>query len=108
MDLAQWTAWKRDLVGITDLDRDALHIYIGVGIQIAAAMLARRKLGDWLPWLVVLIVACLGEVADVNADWWPSPVMQIGKSVHDLVNTMIMPSLLMIASRRWPTLFGRS
>lgn len=90
-----------------DLDRDALHIYAAVGIQIAAAVLAKRRLGDWLPWLVVLCVACLVEVADVKAEWWHSFGLQLAKSVHDVLNTMILPSVLLVLSRRWPTLFGR-
>lgn len=106
--MAQWTAWKGDLVGLTDLDRDALHIYAAVGIQIATALLAKRKLGDWLPWLVVLSVACLVEVADVKAEWWHSFGLQLAKAAHDVLNTMVLPSVLLVLSRRWPALFGRS
>lgn len=108
IDFPQWPAWKGDIVGITDLDRDALHIYAGVGIQIATALLARRKLGDWVPWLVVLLVALLIEAGDVTTEHWHSLALQLGKSVHDVVNTMILPTALMFVARRWPGLLGRS
>lgn len=108
IEMAQWTAWKRDLVGLTDLDRDALHIYTGLAIQLAAAFVTRRKLGDWLPWLAVLGVAIAIEAADIYAETWPSAVMQGGKAAHDLVNTMIVPTILLILSRRWPALWGRT
>lgn len=107
VDMTQWTAWKRDLVGLTDLDRDALHIYVGVIVQVAVAVLTRRKLGDWLPWLVVAAVAVLIEGADIYAEVWPSAVMQGGKAVHDIVNTLAIPTFLLVLSRRWPQLAGR-
>lgn len=108
IDMAQWTAWKRDMVGVTDLDRDALHIYAGLAVQIATALLTRRKLGDWLPWLAVAAMAGAVEAADIYAEVWHSLALQIAKAVHDFVNTMIVPTLLLILSRRWPDLVGRS
>lgn len=108
IDMAQWTAWKRDLVGLTDLDRDALHIYAGIAVQLAAAFVTRRKLGDWLPWLAVLAFAAVIEAADIYAEVWPSAVMQGGKAVHDIANTLIVPTVLLILSRRWPALLGRT
>lgn len=107
-DLAQWTAWKHALVDITDLDRDALHIYAGVALQIAVALLTRRKLGDWLPWVAVAAVAIVVEVADVKAEYWHSLALQIGKSVHDVLNTLILPTCLLVLSRFRAQLFGRS
>lgn len=108
IDLAHWTAWKRDIVDVTELDRDALHIYAGVALQILVARLSRRKLGDWLPWLAVVVLAIGIEAADVRAEVWHSDILQAAASVHDFVNTMIMPTVLLILSRRWPDLTGRS
>lgn len=65
-------------------------------------------MGDWLPWLVVLLVATLVEVGDVTTEFWHSLVLQLAKSVHDVINTMILPTVLLFVARRWPTLMGRS
>ncbi len=108
IDIAQWVAWKSDLVGLTDLDRDALHIYAGVGLQLGIALLIRRGLGTWLPWLAVLLVALAVEVADIYVEFWPSPVMQGGKAVHDIVNTLILPTLLLLYTRYVDTRSGRA
>lgn len=108
IDVAQWLAWKRDLVGVTDLDRDALHIYACVAIQAGTAALTRRKLGDWLPWFAVLAVALVVEAADIYGEVWHSLVLQVGKSVHDVFNSMVLPTFLMVLSRRWPALIGRT
>lgn len=97
--MAQWVAWKGDLVGLTDLDRDALHIYAGVVVQLGVALATRRGLGRRLPWVAALLVALIVEAADIYVEIWPSAVMQGGKAVHDLVNTMIVPTLLFIYTR---------
>lgn len=107
-DLAQWTAWKRVLVDIVDIDRDALHILAGVALQLVVAVLTRRKLGDWLPWLCVVALALAIEAADVRAEYWHSLALQLGESIHDVAVTMIVPTALLILSRRWPHLAGRS
>lgn len=105
---ADWQQFKLALIGLTGLERDALHIYAAVAIQLAAALILRRRLGDWLPWFVVLGCALLGEIADVYVEVWPDSALQAGMAAHDLVNTMIMPSVLMILSRWRPDFAGRS
>lgn len=107
-DMATWLAFKRVLVEAADIDRDALHVYAGIAIQLAAALLLRRKLGDWLPWLAVAAVALVNEGLDVYSDIWPDLPLQAGKSLHDMVNTMIVPSLLMILARWWPAILKRT
>lgn len=106
--MVEWQQFKLVLIGLTGLERDALHIYAATAIQLAAALLLRRRLGDWLPWLVVLGCALLGEAADVGVEIWPDSALQADKAVHDLINTMIMPSILMILSRWRPDLAKRS
>lgn len=103
-----WLQVKLALMAASGLDRDALHIYGGVFIQIVTALLLRRKLGDWLPWLVVLALTVAGEAADVYVDIWPDHALQAGKAIHDLVNTMAMPTLLLVLFRQSSTFAGRS
>lgn len=103
-----WLVFKRELGAVTGLDRDALHVYAAVAIQSGAALVLRRKLGDWLPWLAVAAIALLNEGADIYSDVWPERALQASKTIHDLVNTMIMPTALMIISRVRPAFIGRS
>lgn len=107
-DMANWLAFKRVLVEAADIDRDAFHIYAGIAIQLAAALLLRRRLGDWLPWLAVAGIALVNEGLDVYSDIWPDRALQAGKSLHDLVITMIVPTILMILARRWPAVLSRT
>ena len=68
MTVADWLLFKTELVRATALSRDALHIYLGLFAHVAAALLLRRNLGDWLPWLVVLALAVGNEFADLVAE----------------------------------------
>ena len=108
MTAADWLLFKDELTRATALSRDALHIYLGVSVQFAAALLLRRKLGDWTPWLTVLAIALINEAADLWVEIWPEHAMQAAAAVHDIVNTMIMPTALLALSRWAPRLFGRS
>ena len=108
MTVAVWLQFKTELVRATALSRDALHIYIGLAVQLAAALLLRRKLGDWLPWLAVLALAVGNEVADLWVDIWPEHAFQAASAIHDLVNTMILPTAVMAFARLGGPLMGRS
>lgn len=103
-----WLAFKLDIVRFTGLDRDALHVYAALILHTLAAVILRRDLADWRPWLVVAMAALLNEGADIYSEVWPDHALQAGKAVHDLVNTMIAPSFILLVARRWPSLFGRT
>ena len=106
--MTDWLQFKSQIVATIGLDRDALHIYISVLIQLAVALVLRRSLGDWLPWLAVLAAACVNEVLDVRVELWPDPAMQAGQAIHDIVNSMILPTILLAVARWSPsTLFVR-
>ena len=88
------------------LAKDALHIYGAVAIQIAAALLFRRSLGHWLPWFVVLLATILIEAGDM---WFGEEATvqqwQIDGAKHDILNTMVLPTVLLVLVRYVPSLF---
>lgn len=108
MTVADWLLFKTELVRATALSRDALHIYLGLLAHVGAALLLRRRLGDWLPWLAVLALAVGNEVADLWVDIWPEHAFQAASAIHDLVNTMILPTAVLAFARRGGPLMGRS
>lgn len=92
-------ALKLDIVGITGLSKDALHIYVGLGVWLLAATLMRRSIGTLRPWLAVLVVALGIEAFDAFDDW-----VQLGRwrwkaSLHDVVNTLFWPTVLALLAR---------
>ncbi|MEO7826019.1 MAG: hypothetical protein ABIR60_02660, partial [Allosphingosinicella sp.] len=59
-----WEHVKDTISLWTQLERDALHIYAAMLVQIGAAALFRRSLASPLPWLAVLAAELLNEVLD--------------------------------------------
>jgi hypothetical protein len=88
------------------VQKDALHVYAGFLIQVAAALVFRKSLAHWLPWLAVLAAELANEAMDLRfgeeaqyQEWqW------IGAR-HDLINTMVLPTLLLLLCRFAPALF---
>ena len=86
--------------------KDALHIYLAFVIQISAAALFRRPLSSGLPWMTVLLLELVNEGLDI----WLGEELQLKQwqlvgASHDLVNTMILPTALLILCRTSPGLF---
>jgi cell shape-determining protein MreD len=101
-----WISIKNELARLT-VEKDALHIYAALVVQLAAAFLLRKPLGSWLPWLAVLAAAVANEAGDFLLDETESSIQQwqIDGSIHDLVNTMLLPTLLLLLVRYRPALF---
>lgn len=90
----------------TELERDALHIYAAILLQIGSAALFRRSLASPLPWLAVLAAASSNEVLDAWRDGLVEP-WERGAALHDLWNTMLLPTVLALLVRFAPRLLAR-
>jgi hypothetical protein len=100
-----WEHFKTALSLWTGLERDALHIYAALLLQIGAAAALRRTLASPGPWLIVLAFAIGNEMLDmfqdgIVEDW------ERAASLHDLWNTMLAPTLLALLVRFAPRLTG--
>jgi len=88
------------------VEKDALHVYAAFFIQIAAAALFRKSLAHWLPWLAVLAVEIGNEILDIQfGEEAHLQSWQLAGARHDLVNTMVLPTLLLLLCRYAPGLF---
>lgn len=95
------------LVEHLHLARDALHIYVALIVLFGSCALFGWKVHQWRPWLLVLLAAFVGEVLDIQG--MPGPFESaIGReNVKDILNTMAVPTLLLIAAR-YTNVFARS
>jgi hypothetical protein len=88
------------------LERDALHIYAAILLQIGSAALFRRSLASPLPWLAVLAAALANEALDMRRDGlfeeW-----ERAAALHDLWNSMLVPTILLLLVRFAPRLVTR-
>ncbi|HEX8239462.1 MAG TPA: hypothetical protein VF574_06965 [Allosphingosinicella sp.] len=102
-----WEQIKATISLWTDLERDALHIYAAILFQIGAAALLRRSLASPLPWLVVLVAALGNEVLDAFRDGVVE-AWEHQAALHDLWNTMLVPTVLALVVRFAPRIVGRA
>ena len=107
MNAGAWTELKVRFAEAT-VAMDALHIYSGFLVQILAALLLRRSLASPLPWLAVLAAEIANEWLDLfRGETAQVEPWQLDGAVHDLVNTMVLPTALMLLTRYAPRLFAR-
>ena len=94
------------LVANLGIERDGLHICIGMTVFLLAALLARLPLRDWRPLACVIVVAVAGEVWDLLDTWNAGEPLRWRRSRHDVLTTMFWPALL-FALARWTRLLRR-
>lgn len=99
MELSLIQTIKFFLVSLTGLSRDALHVHIGLGTMLGAAMIFRRGFRSLFPWLIVLAAAVCGEVFDMYDDLRSPGYWQWEMSVHDIINTLFWPTILLLLAR---------
>jgi hypothetical protein len=102
-----WYKSKMAIEHASVVSSDALHLAVGPLLWLAAAIALRKRLADWLPWLVVLAAASINEGVDLWIERWPSPREQYAETTKDIFLTILLPTVLMLAVRLRPKLFRR-
>lgn len=103
-----WLAFKAYVSDLT-VSKDALHLYLAFIIQVAAALIVRRPLSSLVPWFAVLALELVNETLDLLLEKEPYiHPWQIKGSIHDVVNTMLLPTALMLLARYAPSIFRAS
>lgn len=103
--MESWHQGKLFIEHSLSFSHDSIHILAGVLIWLAAGLLLRRPLSSWSPWLCVLALILWNETVDLTLEVWPDAGWQYGESFKDLLLTMSVPTLLMVATRLRPDLF---
>jgi hypothetical protein len=98
---------KMALVHLLGLSKDALHIYVGLTVFLAAAALSRRPLGSWVPIAAVVGAALAGEAWDLIDTHAAGARPHWDRNWHDVWNTCFWPSLLFLLARRTQVLSRR-
>lgn len=103
--MQSWHQGKLFIEHSLAFSHDSIHILAGVLIWVLAGLVVRRPLSSWRPWLCVLALILWNETVDLTLERWPDPGWQYGESAKDLLLTMSVPTLLMLAVRMRPDLF---
>jgi hypothetical protein len=81
------------------LAKDALHVHVGLLLFVGSALLFRWPLRSWKPWAVALTGTLLGEAWDLRDAVVFHTRIDLWGTFHDLWNTMLWPSLLLVLAR---------
>lgn len=102
----EWSQTKTFIEYTIGFSHDALHVMVGVCLQLLFAGLLRRSARSVWPWLMVLGLELANEWVDLHVEVWPQHAMQWGESAKDLLLTMALPTLLLVVARCWPALLS--
>lgn len=96
---------------LTGLDRDALHIYVGIlvfllGLLITRPVFKRHATRLNVALLMATFFALLGEYLDLSYHYPHVTGDHLRASIHDMVNTCFWPYLL-YALNRWTPIFNK-
>ena len=85
---------KLVLMDLTDLAKDALHIYVGMGVMLFVAIAFKRSLSDWRPIAAVALASVAGEVWDLIDTFSHGGMPRCNANWKDVWNTMFWPTIL--------------
>ena len=97
METTAVQAIKLAIVAATGLSKDALHVYVGLAVFLVVAAISKRPLSSWLPWVAALLVAMAGELIDMRDDLSSLGYWRWSASMHDIVNTILWPTVFLTA-----------
>ena len=107
MDLSKYDELKVLIASILHLSKDATHIYVGFFCLIATVVVFRKPLTSLVVLLPGFVLSFGVEVLDVLVDYLQSRPIRLGASLHDLINTNLIPVLL-VALAFWHRKSNRS
>jgi hypothetical protein len=80
-------------LAVLPLTKDAIHIYIGFVLLLIALIVFRRRLSSYQALIPGLLVSLVMEVFDLRDGY------SLGASVHDIINTNLLPFVLVTLAR---------
>lgn len=85
--------FKLWVLAVIPLTKDAIHIYIGFLCLLTALIVFRRRLSSYQALIPGLLISVTMEIFDLRDGYgWSA-------SVHDLVNTNLMPFVVVTLAR---------
>ena len=80
-------------LAVLPLTKDAIHLYIGFLCLLIALVVFRRRLSSYQALIPGFLVSLTMELFDLRDGY------SIGASVHDIVNTNLLPLVLVTLAR---------
>lgn len=86
-----------ELLGLT---RDAVHIHVGFFCLVLVLLFTQKKANSWFVLLPGFLVSLMMEFMDLWDDYHARHVLNFMASLHDLINTNLIPVVIVLLVRR--------
>src|SRR4029079_12418426 len=94
--------FKLWMLAVLPLTKDAIHVYIGFLCLLGALIVLRRRLTSYQALIPGLLVSITMEILDLRDGYgWAA-------SIHDLINTNLLPFVLVTLARLQTFNFNQS
>ena len=90
---------KIAVMELTSLGKDALHVYVGLAVMLAVAILLKRSLSDWRPIVAVAFASIAGELWDLVDTFSHGGTPRWSGNWKDIWNTMFWPLIFFVLAR---------
>jgi hypothetical protein len=98
-DTSLYQRFKLIVLSVVPLSKDAVHVYVGCACLLAVAAVLRWPLSAFKTLLPGLVLSLLMEAADLR-DELKERRLRWRDSVHDIVNTNLVPVVIVTLARR--------
>lgn len=98
-DTSTYQRIKLVILSLLPLTKDAIHVYLGCTSLLATAVLLRWPLASYRVLVPGVLLSVAMEVADLR-DGLREGQLNWAASVHDLVNTNLIPLVIVLLARR--------
>ena len=92
--MSAYQSAKLILVEATNLSKDALHIYVGLGVMLLVVILFKKSLSDWRPLAAVAVASIAGELWDIIDTFSHGRTPRWNANWKDVWNTLFWPTIL--------------
>ena len=96
---SEYQLFKLKVLDVIPVSKDAAHIYVGMGCLLLALLLFRAPLRAYRALIPGIIAAIAMEVFDLRDDLASVGHFRWGASLKDVVNTNLLPFVLVTVAR---------
>lgn len=87
---------KLAILDVINVSKDAAHMHVGLLVFVGVVVILRGRRSPWIAWSAAAIAAILLEVLDLRDDRASLGHFRWGASLHDIVNTLVWPTVLSV------------
>lgn len=91
---------KPILLQFFKLSKDAIHIHVGFFSLLVFLLFSGRKLNSLINLIPGLSLSIMMEILDLRDNLVYAGTLRLGASLHDLVNTNLIPFVLVLLAKR--------